>query len=121
MAIEWSVKQENLLEIIVSDQLVYTEFQNMQVQMGAVIREKGKCRVLVILNNFGGWDKSEGWADSSSTEQTDPYIEKFAIVGEEKWRDMVEVFTLKGLRPVPIEYFSKDKEQQARVWLDSPA
>jgi len=119
MPIEWSIKQDNLIEIVVNGQLVFTEFQDVQTQFVNVIREKGKCRVLVILNNFSGWDKSDGWADSSSTEETDPYIDKFAIVGEEKWRDMVKVFTLKGLRPILIEYFSDDKEQQARDWLDN--
>ena len=119
MSIEWSIKQENLIELIVTGQLVFIEYQDVQAQMESIIREKGKCRVLVLLKNFAGWDAAKGWADSSATERIDPYIDKFAIVGEEKWRDMVEVFTLKGLRPIPIEYFSEDKEQQARVWLDS--
>jgi len=119
MPIEWSIKDDNLLEIIVTGQLVYTEFQDIQGHMATVIRDKGKCRLLVILKNFAGWDAAEGWADSSSTEETDPYIHKFAIVGEEKWRDMVELFTLKGMRPIPIEYFPDDKEQAARDWLDN--
>ena len=119
MPIEWSIKDDNLIELIVTGQLVYTEFQDMQGQFESVIKDKGKCRVLVLLKDFGGWDANKGWEDSSTTERTDPYIEKFAIVGDEKWRDMVEVFTLKGLRPIPIEYFSEDKEQQAREWLAS--
>ncbi len=119
MPIEYSIKDDNLIELVVTGQLVYTEFQAMQGQFETVIREKGKCRVLVLLKNFGGWDANKGWEDSSATDRTDPYIEKFAIVGEEKWRDMVEVFTLKGLRPIPIEYFSEDKEHEARAWLEN--
>jgi hypothetical protein len=53
----------------------------------------------------------------SFPERNDPYIEKIAIVGDPQWQDLVYAFTLKGLRPVPIEYFSTDEEFRARQWL----
>jgi hypothetical protein len=118
MPIEWNVKQDNLIEFVVSDKLGFNEFQSVQSEMANVINNVGACRVLVLLKDFAGWEANEGWGDAS-TEHIDPYIKKFAIVGDEKWRDLVEVFTLKGLRPVPIEYFATEDEASAREWLEN--
>jgi len=119
MAIEWSVSEDNLIQFDISGQLVFKEYQDVQSQLEETIKQAGQCRILVILKDFEGWDNDKGWGDSSATERTDPFIKKFAIVGDEKWRDLVEVFTLKGLRPVPIEYYSSENEQQARDWLNT--
>lgn len=119
MSIEWSVKPGNLIELVVSGQLVFEEYLQVQSKLESTVREAGKSGILVLLRDFAGWDTNKGWGDSSATERTDPFISKMAIVGDEKWRDLVEVFTLKGLRPIPIEYFSADKEQEARDWLKS--
>ena len=119
MAIEWSVKEGNLVELVVSGQLVFEEYLNVQAKLESTVRETGECRILVLLKDFAGWDSNKGWGDPTATGRTDPFIKKFAIVGDEKWRDLVEVFTLKGLRPVPIEYFASENEQQARDWLNT--
>ena len=110
MAIEWSVKEGNLIELVVSGQLIFEEYLNVQAKLESTVKEAGESRILVLLKDFTGWENNQGWGDSSATERTDPYIKKFAIVGDEKWRDLVEVFTLKGLRPIPIEYFSTDND-----------
>ncbi len=75
--------------------------------------------MLAILHDFTGWDKDKGWEDSSIANRNDDYMKKMAIVGDEKWRDLVEIFTLKGMRSVAIEYFASDKEQAARDWLET--
>jgi len=40
-----------------------------------------------------------------------------AIVGNEKWRDDVLIFTAKGLRPTAIEFFPLSRLDEARTWL----
>ena len=119
MAIEWSINQGNLIELVVSGKLVYEEYLDVQGKIGATARDAGKCPVLILLRDFAGWDDNKGWGDPTATDRTDPFIKKMAIVGDEKWRDLAEVFTLKGLRPVPIEYFATENEQLARDWLKS--
>ncbi len=73
----------------------------------------------MILEKFTGWEKAKGWEDNSFADRNDRYIEKMAIVGDSQWRDLVYAFTLKGLRPVPIEYFEANAEEAARQWLSS--
>ena len=117
MPIEWKIEQGNLAEFEVSKQLGIDEFQNIQTELGHIARKLGQVRVLVILKDFAGWEASRDWGDISATAEMDKILKKMAIVGDEEWRDLVEVFTLKGLRPVPIEYFNDEGE--ARRWLDS--
>jgi len=119
MAIEWKLEDNNLAIFRISGQLGKTEYQGIQADMEAIVKKVGHIRILVLLKDFSGWEAVEGWEDTSLTDRIDPYIKKFAIVGDEQWRDLVEVFTLKGLRPVPIEYFEAYQEQMAREWLDS--
>jgi len=42
-----------------------------------------------------------------------------AIVGEDKWRDLVLLFASKDLREFPVEYFPPEQLAAARVWLAS--
>jgi len=118
MAVKWILKQDNLIEFTISGKLTIAEYENVQSELQAVANKVGSCRVLAILDGFTGWESAKGW-ENASTDHIDPLIKKFAIVGDEKWRDLAEVFTLKGLRPVPIEYFSEGQEQLAREWLDA--
>ena len=118
MTIEWKVEEGNLAVFEVSGQLGKDEYQRIQAEIASLIQRVGHIKILVLLKDFLGWEAAKGW-EETSTDAIDPYIKKFAIVGDEKWRDLVEVFTLKGLRPVPIEYFASDSDETARIWLAS--
>jgi hypothetical protein len=102
---------------VFSGKLGKEEFEKAQANCETAISKLGHIKILIIVKDFAGWEKTEGWEDTSFLERNDPYIKKMAIVGEEKWRDMAYLFTLKGLRPLPIEYFSEDQEDAARQWL----
>ena len=121
MAIEWKLENNNLAVFNVSGKLGKDEHEQILLEIESIIQKTGQIKILVLLNNFEGWEKAEGWEDTSVSDRIDPHIGKFAIVGDEKWRDMVSLFTLKGMRPVPIEYFGEDQEDTARQWLDSAA
>ena len=44
-------------------------------------------------------------------------MQKLAIVGDGKWESLALMFTAKGLRPFPIEYFPSGQDNAARAWL----
>ena len=117
MSITWQIEADNLVVFRVSGRLRINEFLHVQEEMGTAIADLGRVSVLILLEDFDGWEDAAGWGDVSYLERNDPYIRKMAIVGEEKWRDKIYMFTLKGLRPVPIEYFTPDAQSQARTWL----
>ena len=104
--------------IHISGKVSVAEVQRLQAECDRVIQKIGNIKLLAILDGFQGWQQEQGWEDSTFAERNDPFISKFAIVGEEKWRDLAYVFTLKGLRPVPIEYFDQGQIEEARAWLE---
>ena len=40
-----------------------------------------------------------------------------AIVGDRKWEDLSLLFTAKGLRAFPIEFFAPEQMSAAQDWL----
>jgi len=117
MTIKWS-NDDDLIVVHVSGVLTKPDLDDCQSEMEPII-QKGQTKLLVIVTDFEGWDDNSGdWSDLSFGERNDQYIEKMAIVGDEKWQDLAEIFTLKGLRKFPIEYFKPGQEEFARVWLE---
>lgn len=117
MPIEFESEKDAVVVFRVSGKLGKAELDRAYIKCEELIKKVGRVKLLAITDNFLGWEGAEGWEDMSFQERNDPYIEKIAIVGEEKWRDLAYAFTLKGLRPVPIEYFGPGQELAARQWL----
>ena len=118
MPARFELEKDDLCLIHVSGKLSVEEIHQVQAECEKVIQSKGSARLLVMLDDFQGWLKQAGWEDSSFAQRNDPYIKKFAIVGDEKWRDLAYVFTLKGLRPVPIQFFNDGQLEEAKAWLN---
>ena len=119
MPLTGKLENNNLVVLEVTGKLGKAEFDKMQTVLGPIMQKVGQIKTLIFLNDFTGWGAGKDWDDTSFTDKNDAYLQKMAIVGDEKWRDLVTLFTLKGLRPVPIEYFGPDEEEKARLWLDS--
>lgn len=119
MPIEFKLEDDHLALFHITGELGKKEFYQIQSELESIIHKLGYIKILVILKDFTGWESAEGWEDTSFTDRNDESIKKMAIVGEEKWRDFATVFTLKGLRPVPIEYFESNELDKARQWLDN--
>jgi hypothetical protein len=118
MPIEWNFEKGNLAVFRVSGKLGKTELDKAQSECEVMIQKLGHVKILVVMENFSGWERTEGWEDMSFSERNDPFIEKIAIVGDVEWRDLVFAFTARGLRPIPIEYYEAGQESAAREWLD---
>lgn len=78
----------------------------------------GECpRVLVLLENFGGWHKGEDWDNFDFMFSYGDKIAKIAIVGAGTKEGDVKAFTGAGLRPTPVRFFTPVETEQARAWL----
>ena len=119
MPIEFAVKDENIALIRVTGMFEKAEFDEAQCGIASLIRIRNKIKILIITQDFEGWEKSEKWQDISSIGPNDPFIEKIAIVGDPKWKDLILLFSLKGMRSVPIEFFNADSEVKVLNWLNS--
>ena len=101
----------------ITGKLTYAELTELQKAMIKIIGQQGGVRLLIVSENFQGWDNAGNWGDVSFMSTSDPYINKMAIVGEKKWEEMTLMFTAKGLREFPIEYFQTDELSKAVAWL----
>jgi len=101
----------------VSNILGVNELVRAQTECEAAIKAIGNINILAILDDFQGWEKSEAWADLTFVDKNDEFIDKIAIVGDEKWKDFAYAFTIKGLRPTPIEFFAAGEKDAAIKWL----
>lgn len=120
MPMKFEAAEGDVAVFRVSGKLAKAELDRAQSKCEELIKTIGQIKILVFAENFTGWESGKGWEDTSFSDRNDPYIKKIAIVGDAKWRDLAHAFTLKGLRPVSIEYFEPQQEATARQWLDAP-
>ncbi len=111
-----------VLTIKITGTLTRAELADVQKKAGEILRQEGKMSLLVLTENFQGWGAGgEDWGDLSFQDAHDAFIEKLAIVGEEKWEDLALIFVSKGLRRFPVEYFQPADLAKARAWLTETA
>ncbi len=105
----------------IAGKLTQPELAALQGMVGDLIQQQGRARLLVVAENFEGWQRGGDWGDLSFSMKYDDLIEKMAIVGDRQWEDLALVFASKGLRRFPIEYFPPADVARARAWLAEPA
>ncbi|HEY2920050.1 MAG TPA: STAS/SEC14 domain-containing protein [Candidatus Binatia bacterium] len=103
----------------ISGELSKSEVAQMQAAAIEAIRRCGKISALFTLEDFRGWKREGDWSDISSMIELDKNIAKIAVVGDEKWKDLVYAFLAKGLRQASVEYFLPADLAKARAWLEA--
>src|SRR5688572_25577699 len=119
MAAEILDHADGVVTLKISGKFTQAELASIQVGTAELISSGGKWRVLVLTENFQGWELGGEWSDFSVQSENDARIEKMAIVGERRWEELALIFTAKGLRPFPIEFFEPTQLSLARAWLTS--
>jgi hypothetical protein len=107
----------NVLTARITGLLTQPDLVALQSAAGDILGRQGRMRLLVLTENFEGWQRGGRWGDLSFSIDYDAQIEKMAIVGDKKWEDLALIFAAKGLRRFPIEYFQPVEIAKARAWL----
>jgi hypothetical protein len=106
-----------IVTVKITDLFTYSDQLALQHATIAIMPEQGKISVLTIFEDFQGWSKDDRWEDVSFQEKSDPYIQKMAIVGAEKWRELALMSVGAGFRSFPVAYFQTVELDTARAWL----
>lgn len=106
-----------LISVKITAKLKKAELDRMQAIATEFMKREGKIKILVLLEDFLGWERGADWEDVNFQLEHDRDIEKIAVVGDEKWRHLALAFTGKPFRPVAIEYFTPSQLDQARTWI----
>jgi hypothetical protein len=93
--------------------------QKMLESVAVELIGKGKkVKLIAVLEDFKGWEKSEAWDDISFLVKHGNEIAKMAIVGDEQWKEKMLLFVGKGLRSTKIEFFPLASLKQAEEWVN---
>ena len=100
----------------ITGKLAQSELAAAQKNAVEILQKQGRKRVLVLAESFEGWGEGD-WGDLSGQIMLEPYLDRLAIVGEKKWESLTLLFTGKGIRRVPVEYFCTGDRDKAEAWL----
>jgi hypothetical protein len=76
-----------------------------------------RIKLLIIVEDFKGWEGDVNWGDMSFYIEHGSKIEKIALVADKKREAELMMFMGAGIRPTPLKYFPPDQIDQARIWL----
>jgi len=108
---------DGILRLRLSGVLTRLDLDHLQTAVRDAIQNRGDIKVLVILEDFGGWQSGVDWGDVSFAHETDANVEKIAVVGDAAWKDDVLTFMVAPLRATAIEYFERVHIDAANRWL----
>jgi hypothetical protein len=76
-----------------------------------------RVKVLVIVENFNGWERGADWGDMTFFETHGDQIDKIAIVADPQLETDLLAFAGAGFRRAPVKFFSPGQLTMARAWL----
>jgi len=117
MSFEMIAVDDGVLRLRLAGVLTRLDMDHLQTAVRDAIRQNGEINVLVLLDDFAGWQRGVDWGDLSFTHETDANIAKIAVVGDAEWKDEVLTFMVAPLRATAIEYFERAQIDAANRWL----
>jgi len=95
---------ENLLVVRIKGTLTFEDLRDVQDKARAEIDRSQKVKLLILAEQFSGWGKEGDWGDLTFMYEYDSYIEKIAVVTNEKWKGEILMFLGAGRRQAAVEY-----------------
>ena len=117
MAITFQQENDQLAVMRVSGLLKKSEMDAAQAAAAKQWDPQSRVKVLVIVENFEGWEGGVDWGDMSFYAEHGDKMEKIAIIGDPKREADLLMFMGAGIRPSPIKFFPLGQATQARAWL----
>ena len=108
---------DHLLVLRVGGELKKSELDAVQSDFLEKIAAAGTVKLLVLLENFTGWERGEQWGDTDFFFSHRNDFEKIAVAGHPRWEAQVLAFIGAGLRKGPVKFFPETGEPEARAWL----
>jgi hypothetical protein len=119
MPLEIDYEPNDICVLRLSGTLKQSEFVPAQKDLARKIDIGAKPRLLVILENFEGWERGTDWNDLDFLVSHSGAIAKIAIVADQKWETQALAFAGAGVRKAPIKFFLSDGLAAARTWIAS--
>ena len=117
MPVQIQYQPDDIYVLRISGILKRSEFAAEQSALARQIDTGSKPRLLVILENFEGWERGADWNDLDFLISHGGKIHKIAIIAEPRWETLALAFAGAGVRRAPVKFFPPNELEQARSWL----
>ena len=104
----------NVLIVRMTGKLHDEDYKDFVPKAEAVIAKEGNLRLLIIFDEFEGWDAHAAWDDFKFGMENASKIEKLGMVGDkdwQKWSAKLSRFTIHDSR-----FFETEDLDKAKAW-----
>ena len=117
MPIQFNEENDGKVLIVhVSGKLVKTDYEHLVPEFERLVRQHGKLRVLISMNDFHGLDVGALWEELKFDIKHFADYERLAVLGDKKWQQAMTTF-FKPFTKATIRYFDLADVAVARRWL----
>ncbi|MGH7937638.1 MAG: STAS/SEC14 domain-containing protein [Bryobacteraceae bacterium] len=117
MPLELKYDADDICELRIGGVLKRDEFAAAQAELAGKIDAGAKPRLLVIGENFEGWERGADWNDLDFLFSHSGEIARIAVVADPRWEVHALAFAGAGVRRAPVKFFPPNELAQARTWL----
>ncbi len=117
MPVQFNHEANDICVLQISGVLKQDEFAATQDELARKIDAGAKPRLLVIGENFAGWERGADWNDLDFMLSHSGEIARIAVVAERQWELQALAFAGAGIRKAPVKFFPPNETTQAREWL----
>ncbi len=106
----------SLIQVRVSQKLTQADYDDLIPRWEALIAREGSMRLLLLMENFHGWDLHAAWDDFRFEARHAAKVERVALVGDqswEKWMTKLGSFFVGD----QVKYFDAAQIREAERWL----
>src|SRR6266567_706535 len=104
------------VEIDLTGKLGSEDYKAYLPKIEELIRQHGKLRVVVQMQDFHGWTPGGLWQDIKFDAKHFKDLERIAFVGNEKWEEQMSKFC-KPFTTAEVRFFDGSQLAEARRWL----
>lgn len=105
-----------LVEVRLTGKLDKGDYEEFFPLLEGKLREQGALRLLVRLEDFGGWTVGGLWEDIKFDAKLFADIERIAIVGEDTWEKAMTMLC-KPFTKAEVVFYAKEHLGEARAWV----
>ena len=109
--------QDDVLGVRVSGTLTEADYDRLVPFLEARVREHGPLRVLVLMEDWHGWDSLGAlWEDAKMDARLNEHARRIAMVGDEDWERWMSKLS-KPFAEGQLRYFDAADLDAAWAWV----
>ena len=109
-------ENSNTLRIDANGKLHHSDYQKLTPEVEKLIAKHDKIRIIIVTDDFHGWDLQAAWDDLKLGLKHHKSIERFALVGDKKWMEWLSksaAWMING----EVKFFEKPQQADAEAWI----